>query len=178
MAYYAPRYIAIDDETTGLDPHAPGAQILEIGCKILDAKSLDTIAQANWVIRLTSDPATWDKYVRDMHTANGLLAECQGPGAVSIDAANQELARFAEHYAPKAPLFGNSVGFDKGWHAVHASAVLRVAKHRVVDVSSIAIELAAQGFGEPPFLDGPHRSIPDLDRSVHIAKWARGCRAQ
>jgi len=177
MAYFAERYAGLDFETLGTDESAPGMAILEIGIKIIDARTLTTVAEAQSVLHWDGDRTALAPFVQNLHERNGLFAECakQDP-SLTASAVGPWAADFIlQHTDGRAPLFGNSVGFDKAWAKVHMPHLLTAVSHRTVDVSSIAIECAAQGH-EPPFLDGPHRSLPDLERSLHIARWARGLR--
>lgn len=171
--YYSEYYIGLDLETTGLDEHAPDAAVLEVGVMLIHAPTLMVQDTASAPLRFNGHIA--DDYVHRMHRSSGLLAEC-AIAELDAERVNGILAQWVQNRSGgrKLPLFGNSVGsFDRRWLARHLPAVLDVVSHRVIDVSSIIAELAAQGY-DAPYVDATHRAIPDIERSLAFARWARG----
>ena len=76
-------FLAIDLETTGLDPKRD--RILEIGLAFVHAQTLEVVAEQSWIV-----PVRWGSLVMphpavlEMHAASGLwvdLADAKGEGA-------------------------------------------------------------------------------------------------
>jgi oligoribonuclease (3'-5' exoribonuclease) len=175
MAYYKPRYVGCDLECTCLDPHAPEAAILEIAVKVIDARTLETIAEATDVLYWAGNRASLHPAVQRMHTGNGLFDECaRQANNVTVEAVSRAYAQFISmHTDGNAPLLGNSVGsYDRRWLEVFMPEVIKSVSHQVVDVSSIGIEMASVG-AEVPWIDAPHRSMPDVNRSIETLRWFR-----
>lgn len=171
--------IWLDLETSGLDPKE--CEILEISIAVAKAGDPLTIEKRyTAVLDCNSDPRTWDPFVLDMHSRNGLLVEAtkqrndsKGPGGGVPRL--ERVARTVLGYLPisgRAPytLAGNSVHFDWGFLKVHMPAVAEKFSHRLLDVS--ACQLFCQSLGYVPTKAEPaHRAEADVDSS--IAQFAR-----
>jgi oligoribonuclease len=180
------QFVWLDLETTGLDPHAPGAAILEWAI-VLAADDRDgdmsEVERMTSLVRPTGDPtASMDPYVVEMHTKNGLLDELAGCGYETPDTAETDaiLAAWAEAQAPgkgRLTLAGASVHFDLAWIRVHFPRFAAKLSHRVFDVSTLkAAERAWAGpFADAP-RDGAHRALPDVLASLAEAKAIRQAR--
>ena len=116
-----------------------------------------------------------DDFVRDMHTASGLLDELAG-GTTMEDAQEQVLAYIRE-WVPeprKAPLGGNTVATDRGFLARDMPELEAHLHYRIIDVSSIK-ELSRRWyprayFGVPEEVRRPPRARrhPRVDRRAAL----------
>ena len=173
------RFLWFDLETTGLDPHAPGALILEWAAVLADdapGGTLAPVAQYASAVHLPDMPAVrarCDLAVQDMHTRSGLWADCADPKR-SASLADGE-ACLLSLVPPRGlvHLAGASVHFDLGWIRVHMPALAKRVHHRVLDVS--ALWLAQQTWG-PPVESAPrggHRALADILTTLDDARRLR-----
>ncbi len=181
----------LDIETTGLDPFKES--ILEIGFVVTDDFLVEKARRA-WVLPFRGQVSD---FIRDMHTPNGLLAECAALAAAnelttkprtSWQIRDEVSAFLTEHVgdlsaAPgekpgdKPPICGASVDFDRGFlRASPFISLLSFFSYRVIDVSTVK-ELArrwAPGVYESrPKPDAHHRVLPDLDTTLDEMKHYR-----
>lgn len=158
MSDYTGPVLFADLETTGTDPHALRASILEAGFVLTDGTpELNVIAEANLVIRPLGDRhdhetlwAEMPPVVRDMHTANGLWTEATDPDADAWNATDADLAiaRWLESYIGdfQVALAGSGVGhFDLQWIRRHLPRVASDLTYWVFDVGVIRRSLALAG---------------------------------
>lgn len=171
--------IWFDVETAGLDPHT--GHLLEWAA-VLAADAADgdltPIHEFTAVIHADIDPASLDPKVRDMHTRNGLLADC-AKSTATLDESDAFLYTLCESLMPAGQkprgiwLAGNSVSFDLGWVRVHLPRFASCLHYRVFDVTSLqrAAELWLPGYVvQRP--DG-HRALEDVRASLRAASYWR-----
>lgn len=168
-------FIWLDFGTTGLDPAT--CQVLEWAV-VLAADDregdMSPITQYQGVIHV-ADPAAleMDPYVRNMHTKNGLLAEC-----VSSDTSLEESDAFLAGVcaelgaAPRSiSLAGASVHFDLAFIRVHLPAFAAYLSHRVFDVTTL--KRALESWGPPGAKikrEPAHRAMSDVLESLNEAR--------
>lgn len=177
------RFVAIDLETTGLDPERH--VILEIAAIALDADDVE-ISRFHATIK----PPSWDvlddadAVVIDMHSTSGLLAECHKHG-VAADRAMNELRRWlAGLRAERVEILGNSPGavdvpfLQRAWARYCGTSVWKwsaVFSHRTRDATALDQTLQEVGADPPPDERlGDHRAMSDV---VACVEWWRKARA-
>jgi oligoribonuclease len=148
--------VFLDLETTGLDPTRD--YILEIGVMVVSSRSLAVEASCAWVLKYEN--ALRDRrdvrigkrllvqellveveahqIVRDMHSANNLLVECDGEAAVSVEAAEQGVLDLLGRWGASfhIVLGGYSPQFDRRFIEENMPALFARLSHRMVDVST------------------------------------------
>lgn len=119
-----------------------------------------------------------DPYVVEMHTRNGLWAECAGPEATLVREAEDFLVGLCHALTePALPervivLAGSTIGFDLGWARVHMPRFAACLSHRSFDVSTL--KLANSTWTGAPFVKaGAHRALPDVLESLAHAREIR-----
>jgi oligoribonuclease len=116
-------------------------------------------------------------FVRDMHTASGLIDELE-QGTTLADAQAQVLAYVREHCAEgsRPPLAGNSVGTDRTFIARDMPELDAFLHYRIVDVSSIK-ELSRhwypRAYFNAPAKTGGHRALADIRESIEELRFYR-----
>lgn len=168
----------VDLETTGLDPRARYAGILEIGLRLV-SPDLEVLAARSWVVPYPEEwirtaRAAADEPVREMHDASGLWTECADRAFVDADHPFVDALRWVRTLeARDVPLAGSSVHFDRGWLDRHLPRLLEGRTYRLVDVSSTRETLARFGPAghrlaatRPSAPVKAHRVDPDLDASL------------
>lgn len=162
----------LDLETTGLDPQR--CDILEVACALADgATPLDLGPRFHRVLHF---PRGWHADARDMHTASGLLDECDA-SRVSCREAERDLLELIPDDPDDRPILaGSSIHFDMGFLRVHMPTLAKRLHYRLYDVT--AIKLFAQSLGMPPLPKaGAHRAVADIEKSVAhakaVAQWIR-----
>jgi oligoribonuclease len=116
-------------------------------------------------------------FVREMHTASGLIEEI--PNGVSVAEAEYQVLEYILKFIPadqRAPLAGNSIGTDRSFLAKFMPRLDSQLHYRNVDVSSIK-ELARRWyprayFNSPP-KDGGHRALADILESIRELAYYR-----
>jgi oligoribonuclease len=118
-----------------------------------------------------------DPFVRDMHTASGLLVELDN-GIALEEAEQRVLDHIKEHCedGSRPPLAGNTIGTDRMFLARDMKQLESFLHYRVVDVSSIK-ELARRWyprayFNAPP-KRGNHRALADIQESIEELRYYR-----
>jgi len=174
-------YIAIDIETTGLDPRKD--RILEIAVVVLTEDLKEIYAYHHQVYASPLQLERCDEYVRKMHLGSGLLEPWNGGLRLStphlygarflLDETEGELClvigrNFGE---VKPTLLGQSVHFDRGFLEHWMPLAAERLSHRNFDART-AIELFP-GAGWPVHKGSPHRAMPDIQRSIAILRRAR-----
>lgn len=167
------RFLWLDLETTGLDPLAPGARVLEWAAVLADdaLETLEPYSSAVYWPDALELFSGCDEYVRDMHTRNGLWAEVADPARSAPLADGEDLLLALLPPRGLVHLAGASVHFDLGWLRVHMPRLAKRLHHRILDVTSLW--LAAQAWG-PPGIDrdpsAAHRALDDILQTIADAR--------
>jgi oligoribonuclease len=166
----------IDCEMTGLNLQRDA--LIEVAALVTD---FDLNVLGEGVDVVIKPPAEaleqMDAFVRDMHTASGLLPELDS--GVTLDEAQQEvLAYIKEHCADgsRPPLAGNTIGTDRTFIVRDMPELETFLHYRVVDVSSIK-ELSRRWFPRAyfnaPAKRGNHRALADIQESIEELRYYR-----
>jgi oligoribonuclease len=166
----------IDCEMTGLDTSKDA--LIEVACLVTDAE-LNVLGDGiSVVIRPPAEAVEgMGDFVRDMHTASGLIEDLEG-GLTMEEAQARVLAYVREHVtvAGKAPLAGNTVGMDRAFLERDMPELMSHLHYRVVDVSSIK-ELVRRWyprvFFQAPAKTGGHRALGDIQDSIRELRYYR-----
>ena len=181
-------FIWLDLETTGLDPRLPGARILEVAAVLAaddregdlsivqefsaPIRATDADLKAAWASMDLNDSA----FVHQMHTKNGLLAEC-AESDVTTGEVDDYLFSWCQEFtgvlAPKGlTLAGFSVHFDRDWIRVHLPKFASCLSHRVFDISTLKAAAKILVAGYAPAKGDAHRSLEDVKESLRAyAEW-------
>lgn len=158
----------IDLETTGIDDRI-GA-ILEIAAVITNSH-LEVIAEGpSFVIQQPDEVLQrMDPWCIDQHGRSGLTDACRTAG-VPLGVAEADVLRFVRAHClrGRAPLCGNSVGFDRRFLMHHMPSLNAYLHYRNLDVSSIK-ELVRRW--QPDLMDrvekrSTHRALDDIRESI------------
>lgn len=161
----------LDIETTGLDPAAH--TILEIAVREADLlKPFGTTPIFNSPIYAGHIvDGMLEPFIVDMHTKNGLLAECRHKSVTTMREAEEQLLRLIPMSwikEERGVLAGSSVHFDHSFLRVHMPELSMRLSHRHYDVS--AVSLFCRSLGMPYVKAEPaHRAMPDVLQSIEIA---------
>ena len=171
------RLLWVDLETTGLDPFSD--LLLEVGFVVTTCTpQLDMLAAKSVVVRRGADTRRMAKSaVRRMHDESGLWAECASVDAPDFFDAEKIAVGWLKRVlrgAVLGPLCGSSVHFDRLFLMVDMPRVLEWATYRNLDVSSLLMAAEMEGRVPPAELTkgADHRALPDLHRSINLARWA------
>jgi len=176
MGNDAPNLIWVDCEMTGLELDKD--VLVEIAVLVTDSH-LNVLGEGvDLVIKATPEQiAGMNDFVREMHTASGLITEI--PNGVSIEEASAQILEYLTKYAPgagKSPLAGNSVSVDRTFIAKYLPEVNAYLHYRTVDVSSIK-ELARRWYPKvyfaAPKKTGNHRALGDIRDSIDELEYYR-----
>jgi oligoribonuclease len=170
------RIIWIDCEMTGLDLEHDA--LVEIAAVVTDA---DLNVLGDGVDVVIKPPASalehMVEFVRNMHTASGLLPEL-AQGVTLAEAETRVLDYLRKHVpvAGKAPLAGNSVATDKMFLERDLKELTAFMHYRIIDVSSIK-ELARRWYPRiyfaAPQKNGGHRALADILESIDELRYYR-----
>jgi oligoribonuclease len=171
------RLVWIDCEMTGLDLSVD--ELVEVAVVITDYE-LEPVA-AGFTIVIKPDASAWEHmgdFVRDMHTASGLIDEV--PNGVTVAEAEYEVLEYILKHVPNpqsAPLAGNTIGTDRAFIAKFMPRVDAHLHYRSIDVSSIK-ELSRHWFPRvyfnAPAKNGGHRALADILESIRELAYYRG----
>lgn len=166
----------IDCEMTGLD--LVNDALIEVACLVTDGE-LNVLGEGvDVLIRPTDEQlAAMGDFVREMHTASGLLEElAQG---TTMDEAEQRVLEYVKNHVPterRAPLAGNTIGTDRAFLARDMPTLESWVHYRNVDVSSVK-ELAKRWFPRTffnsPAKNGQHRALADIQESIEELRYYR-----
>jgi oligoribonuclease len=170
------RLVWIDCEMTGLDLVADA--LIEVAVLVTDYE-LNVLGEGIDLV-IAPPPAALEQmgdFVRDMHTASGLLNEL--PDGIPLADAEQQVLDFVSGYVKeprKAPLAGNSVGTDRTFLVRDMPRVESHLHYRNVDVSSIK-ELVRRWYPRvyyaTPSKNGNHRALADITESIAELRYYR-----
>lgn len=168
----------IDTETTGLDPVHD--LLLEIAVVVTD-NDLTELGASAVVIAPEHGPtdavARMDRFVVDMHTANGLVEDIAAPAALPVQRADAAIASTIDTLTEGAEgpfiLGGNSITHDRAFLAQQAPLTFSRLHYRSMDVSSIEQDLRRDGFADQVAAwrasatpSGGHRALGDIRDSI------------
>jgi len=169
MATELPHLIWIDCEMTGLDLATDA--LVEIAVLVTDSE-LNVIGEGvDVVIHATEGQLNaMNDFVRNMHTASGLITEI--PSGISVSAAEEKILEYLQASgteAGKSPLAGNSVSVDRNFIARDMPKLNEYLHYRTIDVSSVK-ELARRWqpktYFASPTKTGNHRALGDIQDSI------------
>jgi oligoribonuclease len=170
------RLVWIDCEMTGLDLATDA--LIEVAVLVTDYE-LNVLSEGIDLV-IAPRPAALEQmgdFVRDMHTASGLLAEL--PKGIPLADAEQQVLDFISTHVPdprKAALAGNSVGTDRTFLVRDMPKVESHLHYRNVDVSSIK-ELVRRWYPRvyyaTPAKTGNHRALADITESIAELRYYR-----
>lgn len=143
---YAGPLLFCDTETTGLDPHATRAAMLEAAFIITEGPELEVRAEANLIIRPAGNSqdhdtlwASMEPVVREMHEANGLWHEATlGGSAWSTHDADDAIAAWLteQGITSPIPLAGSGVErLDRPWINAFLPRVASRLTYWALDIS-------------------------------------------
>jgi oligoribonuclease len=170
------RLVWIDCEMTGLELATDA--LIEVAVLVTDYE-LNVLGEGIDLV-IAPPPAALEQmgdFVREMHTASGLLAEL--PNGIPLADAEQQVLDFISSYVPdprKAALAGNSVGTDRTFLVRDMPKVESHLHYRNVDVSSIK-ELVRRWYPRvyyaTPAKTGNHRALADITESIAELRYYR-----
>lgn len=195
----------VDVETTGLDARAD--RLLQLACIVTDhdytelADPLEVVVRHErlWPDRDLRELRGLDdtsllpahtvegafclanRYVQDMHLDTGLWDRLSGGQAMPLpdaDAALSGLLRGLRGGDRQYRLGGNSCRLDLDVVEAQLPVSAGSFHHRMVDVTSLSIEL--EHYGLPPRVDAPvvagdkHDAVVDIRTCLAEARWRRG----
>lgn len=166
----------IDCEMTGLDLGSDA--LIEIAVLVTDPE-LNVLGDGvDVVVRPPAEAlAAMSPFVRQMHTASGLLDELAG--GRTLAEAEAEVLAYVRRYEPlagKAPLGGNSVATDKMFLMRDMPGLVDHLHYRIVDVSTLkelARRWASPVAWHAPEKHGGHRALADIRESINELKYYR-----
>lgn len=190
----------LDLETSGLDPHE--CVILEWAV-VLAADDrggdMSPIAQYSSVLQARLHTAevngslvyavsqgsddtlsSVDPFVVNMHTRNGLWAECAASETTLGESEDFLIELVGGAETKGVVLAGSSVHFDLGFIREHMPSFAKCLSHRVLDVSTL--KLADKAWAGVAFAKAEaHRALPDVLESLahaaairrSLSKWAQ-----
>ena len=170
------RLVWIDCEMTGLDLKAD--TLIEVAVLVTDYELTVLGEGIDLVIKPPAEALDqMTDFVREMHTASGLLAELDN--GLALDDAERQVLEYIQQFVPdtrKAPLAGNSVGTDRTFLVRDMPAVEAHLHYRNVDVSSIK-ELVRRWYPRvyyaTPAKVGNHRALADITESIAELRYYR-----
>lgn len=164
------RFLGVDLETTGLDPHTHHP--IEIALVALTAELAELGRWTSLIWQPQSVLGLMCPLVRGMHSVSDLLREsCE---ALDLGHVEQEAIAFLLKHFPggEATLLGSTVGFDLSFLCKHTPGLASLCHYRSIDVSSFRL-VFKEHWGLPTFvaheLNHPlpeHRALPDILRSI------------
>jgi len=175
MAKSPHNLVWLDLETTGINDRT--CEILEIATIITD-KDLEVIEEGpDLVVHQPEEVLRgMDPWCVEQHGRSGLTEACRKSRHMLAEAEARTLAFVRKHcLRNKAPLCGNSIGFDRRFVMHHMPQLNGYLAYRNVDISSIK-EMAERWY--PGIADGiekrsTHRALDDIRESIAEARFYR-----
>ena len=170
------RIVWIDCEMTGLSLRDDA--LVEVAALVTDYE-LTVLGEGVDVVIRPPDAALaqMGDFVREMHTASGLLDELEA--GTTLDEAQERVLDYVRAWVPeplKAPLGGNTVATDRAFLARDMAALEAHLHYRIIDVSSIK-ELSRRWFPRAyfaaPAKNGGHRALADIRESIAELRYYR-----
>lgn len=166
----------IDCEMTGLDPQRDC--LVEIAVVVTNSDLELLHPGLDIIIKPRPDSlAGMNDFVRNMHTASGLINEFDG--GVSVEEAEEKVLEYISQWVTtdkSAPLAGNSIGTDRMFLNRYMPNLDSYLHYRNIDVSSIK-ELTRRWFPsvyfKVPKKDSGHRALADILESINELRFYR-----
>jgi oligoribonuclease len=170
------RLVWIDCEMTGLDVDSD--ELVEVAVVVTDFDLVPV--HPGFDIVITPNQSALDgmnDFVRDMHTASGLIEEI--PNGVTLADAEYQVLEYILQHVPSegsAPIAGNTIGTDRAFLARYMPRIDKHLHYRSVDVSSIK-EVCRRWFPRvyfnAPEKHGGHRALADILESIRELEYYR-----
>lgn len=178
--------VFLDLETTGLDPNKH--TVLEVAAIATD-DALVEVDRFESVVATDHEFHQLDKFIRDMHTKNGLWAAVQDAHYHNdrLDCVDHTLAEFIRKFVrfgkddkgrttiDRPQLAGNTISFDRAFLKRHLPNAEAELHYRNVDVSSLNEvfrrfnpKLHEQRPRNP---DAAHRAMADAEESLRVCRY-------
>jgi len=158
----------LDLETTGIDDRT--SAILEVATIVTD-KNLEIVAEGPVVVIKQPESVLrhMDSWCVKQHGASGLTEACR-LSTIGLEEAERMTLAFVRRHClrGRAPLCGNSVGFDRRFIMHHMPSLNAYLNYRNVDVTSVK-ELARRwhpGVVEKIDKESKHRALDDIRESI------------
>lgn len=176
-----PHLVAIDVETTGLDPTLD--QLIEIGAVALD----EQLVEVETFHTLVYPPHGWakplmamPKEVKEMHAASGLLDdlkeayESPAKRVPPVDAEAALVEFIGRHYGDVRPyLLGRNPAFDRAWLEHWTPKASQLLHYRSIDVTGFAWLGDLNPDLGAPKAGRAHRALADAKEAVEVVRWWR-----
>jgi len=170
------RIVWIDCEMTGLSLRDDA--LVEVAALVTDYELTILGPGLDVVIRPPDAAlAQMGDFVREMHTASGLLDELEA--GTTLEDAQEQVLDYVRQWVPeprKAPLGGNTVATDRAFLARDMADLEAQLHYRIIDVSSIK-ELSRRWFPRAyfaaPTKSGGHRALADIRESIAELRYYR-----
>jgi len=162
------RLVWLDLETTGLDDRT--CAILEIASVVTDGDLCVVEEGPNLVIHQPDAVLRgMDPWCTEQHRASG-LTEASRRSDVTIALAEKETLAFVRRHClrGRAPLCGNSIGFDRRFIMHHMPSLNAYLHYRNIDVSTIK-ELVDRWYPDTDHTmekSSKHRALDDIRESI------------
>ena len=171
-----PKYLALDLETTGLDPST--CAILEVAAVVLDEDLVELdrfVGSVDCAVRFLEEAA---HEVLRMHIETGLVTRLatddwwvgRDEHGSAPDVVEHKLHALLDTFPERPILLGSSVHFDRGFLREHMPNVERRLHHRHVDASSFKLMAPELPWPKPKVA---HVAEHDVDCSIEICRMAR-----
>jgi len=170
------RIIWVDCEMTGLSLTTDA--LIEVAALVTDYELNQLGEGIDLVIKPPAEALEqMDDFVRNMHTASGLLEELAT--GITLAEAEEQVLAYVLQWAPgptKPPLGGNTVGTDRAFLERDMPDLESHLHYRIIDVSSIkelALRWYPRAFFASPQKAGGHRALADIRESIAELRYYR-----
>lgn len=164
----------VDFETTGLVP--ADNFMLEMAAILTDS-TLEEVDGNTSVLHFDDDTMrlTFDPYVQDMHTENGLWNACKESTRrlTEVEMIVLQMLKDAGVGPQVAILGGSTINFDRAWMEYWMPSLFNYLNYHNLDVSSLkrCAELWRPDIvGKTPESSGIHRAGPDIIGTIELMK--------